>query len=222
MMLFCTTTCIACVIRIGNSRRRRTASSSSSDGRPLDQLRRQQIGGRDRVLNREIDADAADRRHRMRGVADAEQPRARPRGSRLIATVSSLTSSQFLTSASPGLRIGAIRRCRRASAEPPRLHRVVLSLGYYIGALPIVAAIERHHHLAGIDAPEQVFGFARELAGTKPQHVHRRADLVDREVSPFAAPSNAGRRIRWSDPPGFRPAPPASSTFTPPPRHLTG
>ena len=30
----------------------------------------QNVGGRDRVLNGEIDADAADRRHRMGGIAD--------------------------------------------------------------------------------------------------------------------------------------------------------
>jgi len=32
----------------------------------------QDIGRRDRILHGEIDADAADRRHRMRGIADAE------------------------------------------------------------------------------------------------------------------------------------------------------
>ena len=42
------------------------------------QFRSQQVCGRDRVLHREIDADAADRRHRMRGVADAKQPRQCP------------------------------------------------------------------------------------------------------------------------------------------------
>ena len=38
----------------------------------------QEVRGRDRVLHREIDADAADRRHRMRGVADAQQAWLRP------------------------------------------------------------------------------------------------------------------------------------------------
>ena len=37
-----------------------------------------QVRGRNRILNREIDADAADRRHRVRGIADAEQPRPIP------------------------------------------------------------------------------------------------------------------------------------------------
>ena len=46
--------------------------------RTLRELRREQIGRGDRVLHREIDADAAHRRHRVCGVADAEQPRSPP------------------------------------------------------------------------------------------------------------------------------------------------
>ena len=38
--------------------------------------RRQPVGGGDRVLHRDIDADAADRRHRVRGIADADAARA--------------------------------------------------------------------------------------------------------------------------------------------------
>ena len=37
----------------------------------LLQARSQNIGGGDGVLDREVDPDAADRRHRMRGIADA-------------------------------------------------------------------------------------------------------------------------------------------------------
>ena len=48
-----------------------------ADG-PGAQRRGQAVRGRDRVLDREIDADAADRRHRVRRVADAQQPRPVP------------------------------------------------------------------------------------------------------------------------------------------------
>src|SRR5260370_2486402 len=44
----------------------------------LAQRRRENICGGDRVLNREIDADAAHRRHRVCRVADAQQARAMP------------------------------------------------------------------------------------------------------------------------------------------------
>ena len=38
----------------------------------------QDIRRRHRVLHRQIDADAADGRHRVRGIADAQQPRPMP------------------------------------------------------------------------------------------------------------------------------------------------
>jgi hypothetical protein len=40
--------------------------------------RGEQVGGGDRVLDREVDADASDRRHRVRRVADAEEARLAP------------------------------------------------------------------------------------------------------------------------------------------------
>jgi hypothetical protein len=50
-----------------------------------------QIRGGDRVLNGEIDADAADRRHSVRGIADAQESRPVPLAQTgLICTESSL------------------------------------------------------------------------------------------------------------------------------------
>ena len=62
----------------------------------------------------------------------------------------------------------------------------MLPLWNHVRALPIIAAVEGHHHLAGIDAGKQVFVFAFPLAGAKPQHVHRRADFLDFEARAFA------------------------------------
>jgi hypothetical protein len=39
---------------------------------------RQQVRRRDRILDRQVDADPADRRHRMGRIADAQQPVAPP------------------------------------------------------------------------------------------------------------------------------------------------
>ena len=186
-MLFCTTTCIRCVIRTGNSRRRRTASSSSSGGHPFASFDGQQVGGRDRVLHREVDADAADRRHRMRGVADAQQPRPRP-------ALQPVDRDRQQLDVVPALHVSEPRfedrRHPRDVVEQrrqsPRLHGVILPLGDDIGALPVVAAIERHHHLAGVDARKHALAFVAPLAGAKPQHVHRRADFLDREAGTFA------------------------------------
>ena len=65
---------------VGHSRRFCTCARSRSLSGPLSNNGSgQDIRGGDRVLDREIDADAADRRHRMRGVADAQKPRPVPK-----------------------------------------------------------------------------------------------------------------------------------------------
>ena len=48
------------------------------DRTAVEQRLRQRIRGGDRVLDREIDADAPDRRHRVRSVADQQQARLVP------------------------------------------------------------------------------------------------------------------------------------------------
>ena len=118
MMLFCTTTCIRCVILTGNSRRRRTASSSSSDGQP-PQLCCQQVRGRDRVLHGEIDADAANRRHRMRGIADAQQAGPRPALQPIDRDREQLDVVPALHVDKPDFRIGAMRATSSSSACSP-------------------------------------------------------------------------------------------------------
>jgi len=55
----------------------------------------------------------------MRGIADAEQAGSVQRFRRLIATVSSLTSSQVFTSAIPDFRIGAMLTISSRKALSP-------------------------------------------------------------------------------------------------------
>ena len=88
-------TCSHCVKRDGQVRRSSIACRSSSLADASAQRAGEEVGRGDRVLDREVDADAADRRHGVRGVADAEQARPPPFRSRSTATVSSLTSSQL-------------------------------------------------------------------------------------------------------------------------------
>jgi hypothetical protein len=55
-----------------------------------------------------------------------------------------------------------------------------------IGALPIIAAVERDEYHAGLDAAEQLRGVARVLGEAEPDYVHRRAEILD--LQPGAHP----------------------------------
>ena len=75
MTRFCRKTCIRCVSLVGQDAGASAPCARFASVTFLSQQRqRQDIGGRDGVLNREIDADAADRRHGVGRIADAEQP----------------------------------------------------------------------------------------------------------------------------------------------------
>ena len=65
-------------MRIGNSATALNLGEVVLTHGTARELRRQNIGRRHRILHRDVDADAADRRHRVRGISDAEQSRPRP------------------------------------------------------------------------------------------------------------------------------------------------
>ena len=144
----------------------------------------QEVGGRDRVLDGEVDADAADRRHGVRRVADAQQARAVPASrSRSTATVSSLTSSQLVERRPPGRPANgtsAATRLRNAG-EAAAAELVQRALGDDVAALPVVAAVDHDEDAgrrrSGPACRSGSLGLAREA---EPQHVHRRAELADR------------------------------------------
>src|SRR5206468_8387149 len=60
------------------------------------------------------------------------------------------------------------------------------TLGNDIGALPIVAAIEHHEYLAGPEATERRIAVARLSRQVHPEHVDRRAEVVDLEPRALA------------------------------------
>ena len=64
--------------RVGKFLRSWTACSSAFRRRPVHQNRSEDIGGGHRVLNGQVDSDPADRRHGMRGIANAKEPRPGP------------------------------------------------------------------------------------------------------------------------------------------------
>src|SRR5204863_6489672 len=53
-------------------------------------------------------------------------------------------------------------------------------------ALPVVAAIDHHQDAPGIEAAHGLVGVARFLRETEPQHVHRRAEIIDRKPGALA------------------------------------
>ena len=69
----CTAFCAAWMTRVGNSRRSWTSSQQRIDVLAARERSGEDVGGRDGVLDREIDADPADRRHRMGRIADRQQ-----------------------------------------------------------------------------------------------------------------------------------------------------
>ena len=70
--LSCSTTWIRCVTRAGIRAAAARARDRRWSARRAERLP-QQIRRRDRVLHRQVHADAADRRHRVRGIAEAQQ-----------------------------------------------------------------------------------------------------------------------------------------------------
>ncbi len=60
------------------------------------------------------------------------------------------------------------------------------ALADHIGALPVVAAVEHHEHLAGVDAAERIGAVALPPRQPHPEHVYRCADVLDREAGALA------------------------------------
>ena len=122
-----------------------TFASSGSAFSPAASGAGEDVGRGDRVLDGEIDADAADRRHGVGGVADARAGPGRDQwSSRSSETVSNLTWSQLSSvpvdvgeigdGAGDVVAEGVDARAPPAPSAAP--------FGTTIGALPIIAAVD--------------------------------------------------------------------------------
>src|SRR5690242_12780477 len=123
----------------------------------------------------------------MRGIADAKQAGLVP----LLQPVD-LDGEQLDVVEARDL-IHAIAQKRRQLHNPLAklrqafaLHPVDAALGNDIGALPVVAAVEHHHHLAGFDMAAGFLGVAGAPRNAEPEYVDWRADVLDREPCAFA------------------------------------
>ena len=149
---------------------------------PCAQRRSQDPGRRDGVLYREVDPHAPDRRHRVRRVADQQQAIGVPAAQPLQTHVEQLHVVEGGQLADP---VGEPRLQRGQPGpeprDPLRAQHVVAALADEVAALPVVAAVDHRHELAGGDPPDA----ARRVVGVpgqpEPPHVHRHPERPRRQ-----------------------------------------
>jgi hypothetical protein len=133
--------------------------------RAVCEPRGKNVGSSNGILHREVYADPAYGRHRMRRIADAEKTRHAPAFQPV-----DLDSKQL--DIVPRVDFGrSIRRetekARNSLAkgvEPCRSYRVDTPFGYHEGALPIAAPVQHHNNAARLELPHCFLGIA-DLTG---------------------------------------------------------
>src|SRR5262249_51246511 len=72
----------------------------------------------------------------------------------------------------------------RLQAAPADL--VEAAFGDDVAALPVLAAVEQHQHLAAVEEPERLTGVALPPRQPQPEHVDRGAQVLDLQAGPCA------------------------------------
>jgi hypothetical protein len=137
------------------------AKMIAADG-PLPERGGENVGSRDGILHGKVDADAADRRHRVGGVTDAQQPGPIP-----LAQAIDANGQEFdiVPTAEFTDAIARKRHERRdlvaQRRQPPPPDFIGGSLRDDIRALPIIPTIDHGQDPAGLDATETLLRIAR-------------------------------------------------------------
>ena len=120
MIPSCAAFCPAWMTRVGNRRRRCTRASRPSTSLAARERAGEDVGGGDRVLDGEVDADAADRRHRVRRIADRQQPGPVPAGQPVERDAEQVEVLEFveLAEVEVGRRLGDQRRGHGRAPSP--------------------------------------------------------------------------------------------------------
>src|SRR6202790_5209553 len=147
----------------------------------------QDIGGGDGVLDREIDAAPADRRHRMGAVADAQQPWAPP-------ARQPVDRDRQQLDVVPVAQFGDPVRQKRGdpddvvaeAGEPALADRVEPALADHERALPVIAAVEHYQHATVVEPAGALPWVARAFRDPHPQYIDRRAEVDDVESGAVA------------------------------------
>ncbi len=138
------------------------------------------VGGGHGVLDGEIDADAADRRHGMRRISDAEKAFAAPFLQPVHPHREELhvVPGRDLADAVGELRI-EVDDLRAEGRQPLFAQRVVAALRDHESALPVVAAVEHDEEMPGLDTAKGLRSVLGALGQAHPEHVHRRPKFFD-------------------------------------------
>src|ERR1700682_128086 len=156
-------------------------------GCALGQGRNENICGGDRVLDGEIDADAADGGHGVGGVADAEESAARP-----VAQAVDGDGQEF--DVAPVFQLGgaALQKwCDSFEVLAKRgqalfLDGVESAFSYDVRALSVITAVKRYQELSGAEAAESLRGIGGEARKAHPKHVDG-SDEIDYFETGFSA-----------------------------------
>jgi len=159
-------------------RRRAHPVEQRIDILPGGERRGEDVRGRDRVLDGEIDADAAHWRHGMGGIADREQPGARPafepveRDREQLHLVPVRERVRHVREVGRGAGdLGAERR------DALRAHVVGAAFRHDKGALPVIAAVELHDEGSRAEGAAGFGVRGVALRQAEPEHVDRRAKV---------------------------------------------
>lgn len=145
--------------------------------------RGEDVGHCDRVLNREIDTHTANRRHRMRGIADTQHTGPVPGPQPVDAHSQQLDVGPLLQLVGSLAQIGCQTRDLFAKRRQTAcLDLIKPTLRDCKAALPIIPAIEQDENSAGDEMAKGVSGIIGTPRQPHPQHIHRRADIDDLEA----------------------------------------
>ncbi len=150
---------------------------------PDSKFRTENVGGGDGVLNGEIDSNAADGRHSVSSVSNAQQPGTRP----ILQPVDGdgekadlIPIVQFLHAITKeGLHI---RDLALKGGDAPLANLIGGPFRDNERTLPIGVAIDQDENPSSLGMAEGLLGIIRFAAQAHPHHIHRGADREDFEA----------------------------------------
>ena len=187
---------------LGRARRKRTAALHGLEivDRHLAAPQRfgQDVRRGHGILDREVDPDPTDRRHRVCRVADAEQSGPLPFPQPIDLHCQQLDGVPVLELADAIGEEWDDRGDRLTEPvnpiAPVAAELLVAAFRDDEGALPVVAALQHHEHMTVADVSKHLRRIVRAARQAHPQHIDRHAEVIDDESR--ALPDDRGPSVR--------------------------